>query len=186
MADEGTERDRTEPDDVIEPDTKDWTWVVREPCPDCGFRPDAVSGPDVPGLVRGYRDRWVKVLTRDDVARRPSPRVWSPLEYSCHVRDVFGVFAGRVRLMLEQDAPTFADWDQDAAAVDGDYRSQDPATVTTELLIAADDVTSAFASVPADAWGRTGLRSNGSHFTVETLGRYFVHDLVHHLHDVRG
>ena len=31
---------------------------------------------------------------------------------------------------------------------------------------------------------RPGRRSNGSVFTVETLGRYFLHDVLHHLHDV--
>jgi hypothetical protein len=40
--------------------------------------------------------------------------------------------------------------------------------------------------VPADAWDRPGVRSNGSEFTVESLGRYHLHDVVHHLHDVAG
>lgn len=31
---------------------------------------------------------------------------------------------------------------------------------------------------------RPGRRSNGSVFTVRTLGQYFLHDVVHHLHDV--
>ena len=35
-----------------------------------------------------------------------------------------------------------------------------------------------------DQWQRTGRRSNGSAFTVETLGRYHLHDVVHHLWDV--
>jgi hypothetical protein len=33
-------------------------------------------------------------------------------------------------------------------------------------------------------WDRRGLRSNGSQFTVLTLGQYFLHDLAHHLVDV--
>ena len=33
---------------------------------------------------------------------------------------------------------------------------------------------------------RTGLRSDGSEFTVLTLGQYFLHDLAHHLVDVRA
>jgi hypothetical protein len=28
------------------------------------------------------------------------------------------------------------------------------------------------------------VRSNGDEFTVESLGRYHLHDVVHHLHDV--
>ena len=35
------------------------------------------------------------------------------------------------------------------------------------------------------AWDRRGTRSNGSVFTVESLGRYHLHDVVHHLWDVR-
>ena len=30
-----------------------------------------------------------------------------------------------------------------------------------------------------------GRRSDGSAFTVESLGRYWLHDVEHHLHDVR-
>ena len=40
--------------------------------------------------------------------------------------------------------------------------------------------------VGADAVVATArVRSNGSEFTVESLGRYHLHDVVHHLHDVR-
>jgi hypothetical protein len=40
--------------------------------------------------------------------------------------------------------------------------------------------------VQAEELGRLGRRSNGSVFTVETLGKYFLHDLEHHAHDVAG
>ena len=30
-------------DDMIEPDTKDWTWVIARPCPECGFDPSTVQ-----------------------------------------------------------------------------------------------------------------------------------------------
>lgn len=171
--------------DGIEPDTKDWTWVLQQPCLECGFTPDAVDPRDLPRLVAGYAERWVRVLGRADVAVRPSPSVWSALEYACHVRDVFTVFAGRARLMLAQDGPTFENWDQDATAVAERYGEQDPAEVAAQLSAAAGDVAEAF-TVPDDAWSRAGLRSNGSRFTVESLGRYFAHDVVHHLHDVQG
>jgi hypothetical protein len=38
---------------------------------------------------------------------------------------------------------------------------------------------------PAD-FSRTGTRSNGSEFRVDTLLQYFLHDVVHHLWDVTG
>ena len=37
--------------DRIVPDTKDWTWVLERPCPECGFDTAAQSLSDLPGLV---------------------------------------------------------------------------------------------------------------------------------------
>ncbi|HEY3436228.1 MAG TPA: DinB family protein [Actinotalea sp.] len=173
-------------DDAIEPDTKDWTWVLTRPCDECGYDAASVAGPQVADRVVDLAERWVEVLARPDATVRPAPFVWSPLEYACHVRDVFGVFTGRVNLMLDQDDPTFPNWDQDETALAERYSEQEPAVVSSELLVAAHDTVAAFRSVPADAWGRTGVRSNGSRFTLESLGQYFLHDVVHHLADVRG
>ena len=55
-----------------------------------------------------------------------------------------------------------------------------------ELVSNATRIADGFAAVRPDQWGRTGRRSNGSVFTVDTLARYFTHDPVHHLHDVGG
>jgi hypothetical protein len=59
-----------------------------------------------------------------------------------------------------------------------------PSEVAAELAREGAAIASAFGAVPADAWDRPGRRSNGSVFTVDTFGRYFVHDLVHHAHDI--
>jgi SAM-dependent methyltransferase len=110
--------------------------------------------------------------------------VWSPLEYACHVRDVNELFAHRVRQMLGGDDPTFENWDQDRAAVEADYGSQKPVVVASEVVAAADVVAALYESVEGEQWRRTGTRSNGDRFTVDTLARYHLHDLVHHAHDV--
>ncbi|AMM22078.1 methyltransferase type 12 [Frondihabitans sp. PAMC 28766] len=170
----------------IVPDTKNWTWVLEKPCVDCGFDASAVAFADVPALVRANAARWPHRLAQPDARERPDDDTWSPLEYGAHVRDVFRVFAGRLDLMLTQVAPTFPDWDQDATAIDDDYAAQDAETVALEILQAGTAVADAFAAVDPDRLGRTGLRSDGSAFTVESLARYFAHDPVHHLHDVRG
>lgn len=172
--------------DVIEPDTKDWTWVLDEPCPECGFEAAAVSVDQIPTIIRDNATTWAAVLTLDDVATRPDPTTWSPLEYGCHVRDVHRVFDLRVGLMLDQDEPTFPNWDQDETAVAERYAEQDPATVSQELLDAAERVAERYESVPPGAWGRRGLRSNGSEFTIESIGQYHLHDIVHHAWDVRA
>ena len=121
--------------DAIEPDTKDWTWVLEEPCPECGFRAEEVVPAEIPTTVRGHVQRWADVLARSDVAERPRPGTWSPLEYACHVRDVYRVFGERVRLMLDEDRPTFANWDQDASALEGRYGEQAPAVVAAAVAV---------------------------------------------------
>jgi hypothetical protein len=112
------------------PDDKDWTWVLRETCPDCGYDAARVSMTDLPDVVGAVVDRFVAQL---------SERYWE----------------------------------------------QDPALVSTELRAAAVDVADAFAAVPPDRLDRPGRRSDGASFTVDRLGRYFAHDLVHHEWDVR-
>lgn len=169
----------------ITPDTKNWTWVLERPCDDCGFDPAEVAFRDVPRLVRENAAAWPVELARSDARTRPDDATWSPLEYGAHVRDVFRKFEERLVLMLAEDAPTFANWDQDVTAVEDRYAEQDPAVVSAELFEAAERVAAAFEAVGDEDLGRTGLRSDGSAFTVETLARYFVHDPVHHLHDVR-
>jgi SAM-dependent methyltransferase len=169
----------------IAPDTKDWTWVLDRPCPECGFEADRVTADRIGEVVRDNATSWGAVLEAPDVAVRPEPGTWSVLEYACHVRDVHRIFDLRVAMMLEQDDPHFPNWDQDETAIEERYGEQDPAVVSDELMDAAIAVAERYDSVPPGAWSRRGFRSNGSVFTVESIGRYHLHDLVHHLYDVR-
>jgi hypothetical protein len=171
---------------AIEPDAKDWTWVLTSRCPECGFAASDVDPGGIAGTVRDLVPRWVAALHREDARERPAPAVWSALEYGAHVRDVHRLFDERVRLMVEQDDPLFPDWDQDATALAERYDLQDPVVVAEELVTAADATAARFDAVTDEQWERPGRRSNGSRFTVRTLGQYFLHDVVHHLHDVRA
>jgi hypothetical protein len=166
------------------PDDKDWTWVLREPCPDCGFDAHAISYDDVPSLARTAAGDLATALSGGNAAMRPAPGVWSALEYACHVEDVCATFSGRLHRMLTEDDPQFANWDQDATALERRYWEQDPVRTADALTAAADRIAASFSAVaPADQ-SRSGRRSDGAVFTVDTLARYFVHDLIHHVHDV--
>jgi hypothetical protein len=169
---------------TIDPDTKDWTWVLDRRCDECGFDSSAFDVAQLPDLIRENTRGWSRALGTKDVGVRPAPQIWSPLEYACHVRDVHVLFERRVQLMLEQDEPTFENWDQDATATESGYGDQDPGTVEVELIEAAAAAAGRYATVGADQWARRGTRSNGSVFTVESLGRYHLHDVAHHLYDV--
>lgn len=170
---------------TIQPDDKDWTWVIERACPECGFDAAATDARDVAGMLRDATRDWVTVLTtRDDVRDRPSPDVWSPLEYGCHVRDVYRVYDSRLGRMLDEDGPHYENWDQDKTALESDYGAQDPSTVAHELANEGYVLAGRFESVEGEQWQRTGFRSDGAAFTIDTFARYFIHDIVHHLTDV--
>jgi hypothetical protein len=179
----------------IEPDTKDWTWVVDRACPDCRFDPAVIDREKLPDLIHENARGWYALLLDADAAVRPAPHVWSRLEYACHVRDVHQIFAERVQLMLDQVDPEFDNWDQDETATDEDYGLQDPAQVAIEMVERAAEAAAVYASVSEDGWQRAGRRKSGtaadrndpgrgSEFTVASIGLYHLHDVVHHLWDV--
>jgi hypothetical protein len=168
----------------IVPDDKDWTWVLEQECPECGFDASAVQPEEMPSRIRENAAMWAVLLADPQARQRPSDDRWSALEYGCHVRDVFRLFRERLRLMLEEDAPRFANWDQDATAVEDRYGEQDPAVVAVELTAAAEEIATAFGAVRPGEWERAGVRSDGATFTVASFARYFLHDPVHHVHDV--
>jgi len=97
---------------TIEPDTKDWTWVLDEPCAECGFVASDVLASDVARRVRATVPLFRESLASPTAAERPSPTSWSPLEYACHVRDVHRLYTFRLGLMLEHEDPEFPNWDQ--------------------------------------------------------------------------
>ena len=170
---------------TIEPDGKDWTWVLERRCEECGFDAVEVSGTELSGHVLASAGAWVERLTvREDARQRPDPHTWSPLEYACHVRDVHRVMTGRVHRMLDDDDPGFESWDQDATAEQERYGEQDPQAVSSELVEAARAGAELLVGIRGDQWQRPGRRSDGFRFTVESLGRYWLHDVEHHLHDV--
>ena len=171
-------------DPAITPDEKDWTWVLDRPCPDCGY--DASDHPRA-GLGKAIRRnalRWRPLLDRPLADRRPRPDQWSALEYGAHVRDVYTICLGRLQTMLAEDDPTFANWDQDATAVEQDYAAQDPFQVARDLESAAIAFAEAYDAIEDTQWSRTGMRSDGARFTIESFGRYVLHDPMHHVWDV--
>lgn len=170
----------------IVPDDKDWTWVLDRVCPDCGFSTAEVDRDDLAGRIEATSQAWTAILAGADVRQRPDEATWSPLEYACHVRDVHEVYAGRVGRMLAEDDPHYANWDQDATAIDERYGEQDPAIVAGEVAAAGAALGAIFAGVVGDQWERTGQRSDGASFTIDSISRYYLHDIEHHIWDVTG
>lgn len=172
---------------TIEPDAKDWTWVTRVPCAECGMDMPGVPRAQFGVLLRTAATQWWDVLTGSrDPRIRPDPAVWSLLEYGCHVRDVLRLTEYRLTLMLAAEEPVFPSWDQDAAAISDRYGEQDPEAVAGALHGTAQVLAARLEGLPSSDWHRTGTRDDGARFTIESFARYNIHDAVHHLYDVTG
>lgn len=169
----------------ITPDDKNWTWVLEQVCPDCGFDASSIDRTAVADLVRQNIAVWPALLARPEATLRPTDDQWSAVEYGCHVRDVFRLFEFRLGLMLNEDGPRFANWDQDITAIEARYDEQDPAEVASDLVAAGVLMADRLQDVADDQWRRTGFRSDGAVFTVDTFAKYFLHDPVHHVDDVQ-
>ncbi len=155
---------------TIEPDTKDWTWVLGRPCPECGLDTQSFSREEIGGMIRANAAAWQRVLTGSgDPRPRPSPAKWSALEYGCHVRDVLRLYEQRLTLMLTLEGPQFPNWDQDATAIEDRYGEQDPEVVAGELAAAAEVIAAHFDDIAPGQWQRTGSRSDGAEFTDRVL-----------------
>jgi hypothetical protein len=169
------------------PDNKDWTWTLTRRCDQCGFSAGDVPAAEIAERAFIAAEEWVQILRSSPaVASRPEPAVWSPLEYGCHVRDVYRLFDTRLALILAEDHPTFTSWDQDETAIAERYHEQDPEVVADELEAAAQAFVARNQSLDPAQLERRGTRSNGDEFVVITFLQYFLHDVIHHLWDVTG
>lgn len=172
---------------MITPETKIWTWVLERSCPECGFDASATRAVEVATLARTNADDWRRLGATGAIhAGRPDDSTWSSLEYACHVRDVYGRFDARLEVMLAEDDPVFANWDQDASAVEERYEEQDPAVVVADLGERARAIAARLDAIADAEWSRTGRRSDGARFTVDTISRYMAHDFIHHVWDVEA
>jgi DinB superfamily len=170
-----------------QPDTKDWTWVLSRRCDQCGLSAGDITAEEFAQRAFVAAEEWVQILRSSPaVNARPEPDVWSPLEYGAHVRDVFQLFDGRLVQMLNEDTPTFANWDQDETAIQERYSEQDPEVVAEQLEAAAQRFVARIQSLTPEQYTRRGIRSDGAEFTVATFLQYFLHDVIHHLWDVTG
>ena len=161
--------------------------MLDRPCDECGFDASAYDRPAIPRAFRKNAQVWFALLADPAAAERSRPDRWSTLEYACHVHDVHQIYHDRVTQMLAEDDPLFDNWDQDSAAVRGSVRR--PAAVDHRADAGRRGVRdrrplrlgAAAVLAPARAAQRRAASS-----PIETLARYQLHDVVHHLHDVRG
>ncbi len=165
-----------------------------EQCEECGFEYDALGPAAVASALRSLGNRFAMRVSngRGDATlglsfrTRPRPRVWSALEYACHVRDVFLVQRERLYLALVEECPSFARMYRDERVVLARYAAEEPDDVARELKLAAEMLAWAFEGIDETQWQRrlTYNFPDPRERTVLWLGRHSVHEGEHHLRDL--
>ena len=156
-------------------------------CDECGFD---WEGDDSADVIRKAGERFPRPLSRfldgedpDAVLRtRPAPDVWSALEYTAHVRDMFEFYGGRVERVLAEDRPQLAGHDVDELA--RGYNAEDPADVAAALTTRATALADRLDGLDASQWARMGIGSEGDERTVAVLARRAAPEAHHHMLDV--
>ena len=160
-------------------------------CEECGFEYDSVPAAEAPAAIRAFGRRYRAPLTRflpgEDgpalVRTRPSPEVWSALEYAAHVADVFDWYDQRIRQSLVEDDPAYEGPDPDEAAKSGRYNDREPSAVVDSLAANADRLATTLESVAPEQWDRAHTR-RGEVRTVLFTAQRAVHEGGHHLLDI--
>jgi hypothetical protein len=168
-----------------------WFLIVRDgACSECGLVASSIAEPQLGQAIVVEARRWVDLLASPAGSRalstRPSPDVWSALEYGCHVRDTIALFEQRTRLALTANDPTFSYQDQDASVVDGHYNDSDPWVVAGEIVANAGRFEHLLKTFSGVAWRRAGTRRADERFDVALLARFALHEIRHHRVDAEA
>jgi hypothetical protein len=159
-------------------------------CDECSFDWD-LSADDVLRTVGsfpdGYRtrlDRFREARDEGVIRRRPSPEIWSALEYAVHVRDVIDFYAARIDRVLNETRPQLTGADFSSMPERRGYLDEDPATVIGEIACKSVEVVDLLHALASDQWERIGIGSDGTERTILVLARRLAHDGQHHLLDL--
>lgn len=166
---------------AVPKETKDWSFVAEEGCSECGYSPR--SGQETGRRLRLTETAWKELLSNPNASKRPVPQVWSPLEYAAHARDMCQLACERVELMLTESVPTFSNWDQDEQAAINDYLNSDRLAISADLARQLELAARTFDEVPVSSWDRSGVRGDGTVFTVQSFSSFVLHEVEHHLQD---
>jgi hypothetical protein len=148
--------------------------------PDIGIEHavDVIAG--LPGAVRDA----VCAIPPERVRVRPSPNVWSVIEYVCHLRDVYVTFTIRLHRVRTEHQPALEPMLNDLRARRFRYNDRDLPATLDELAAAAAGFCDEVARTGEHDWDRVATRLPGEERSARWLVRQAMHEGVHHLDDI--
>lgn len=165
---------------------RDWTRSQFEACPDCGCDASVIADTDLGRMVTDAVAAWGTLLATAPIAdlrRWPAPAVWSPLEYACHTRDVVAVFTERIERTAVEPGTLLGWWDHEVAVTAEAYNAQEPVLIAEAMASNARRLGTTLSSLPSEGWDLAAERRPGESFTIRGMGRFVLHEIVHHRQD---
>ncbi|ALG15465.1 hypothetical protein AOZ06_41820 [Kibdelosporangium phytohabitans] len=135
----------------------------------------------------GADDFAVVLRSAADVRRRPGDGVWSPLEYSSHVRDVLLSQRERVLLAQRVDTPDCVPMGVDDRVEREGYNEQEPEAVARQITDAALLLATVLDRLDDAGWQRRLIYNYpaSAERSVRWVAMHALHEVRHHLMDVR-
>jgi hypothetical protein len=163
-------------------------------CLECGFDWNTEPGEVLavlagsPAALRKVTQPQSEDLIAEEFDRRfrarPSPSVWSVIEYLAHLRDALSFYRDRIELVLTSDRPELTTRDFAALAEASNYRNEEPTRVLATIESTLAETGARLRSLQREHWNRIGIGSSGEDRTVLTLARRMAHESQHHLLDL--
>ena len=125
-------------------------------------------------------------LSDDELRRRPSPDEWSALEVCCHLRDSAQEEGVRVRRLVEEEDPTLEPYDQEAWAIERDYRAEDSRRLHTALRAFLGGLAYQLEGLSDEQWERGGAHPETGPVTIRSRAEEEVEHAQVHLEQLRA
>jgi hypothetical protein len=150
-------------------------------CPECGLDYDSISPEDAAVAVRSFPRRYREAMAgidEDVLRKRPAPEVWSALEYTAHLAQLYEPMADAQRRIRLEDHPTIQ-WGRDR-----DPEATTSADVLSKLAANAERMATEIEATHGNDWTRVGTLPWGDRDAL-TMARNAVHEGAHHLRDIQ-
>jgi hypothetical protein len=157
-------------------------------CDECAFDWDSVDRDAIITSIGSAGARYTDALAPFDdreVRTRPTPEVWSALEYTAHTRDALDFYDERVRRVATEHRPQLEAFNFAEAVELRGYNDEVAFFSLEGLTAAADRFAARLHDLDDDAWERVGIGSEGDFRSLLVLALRGAHEVEHHLNDIQ-
>jgi DinB superfamily len=160
---------------------------MEETCGECAFDESLARPRDValalPPLATAIGDD-IRVLSAELARRRPSPEVWSPVEYLGHLRESMAFHRWLIESALAEDNPSIPMVDPDESVAKAGYADADIEVLFGQFERRVDRLCQLLAALDDGAVSRT-LTLDDRQIAVGLVARSAWHECHHHRFDIR-